>query len=100
MNWETRCYTFNEVRELIDNEIESTETCIEIMEILANCCDEIARGRENWDFYDDFIDMKNEINDAIEYMSEEDDYDDLESEVNFRLSEMYDLCDAARVWLE
>ena len=98
--WETRCYTFHEVRELIDNGVESSETCIEIMEILAECCNEIANGRDDWDFYDDFIEMRDEINDELECMSEDDDYEDLESEVNFRLHEMYDLCDAAKVWLE
>lgn len=97
--WEIKCYTFHEVRELIDEGIESSETCIEIMEILADCCNEIARSRENWDFYDDFIEMRDEINEELEYMCETDDYDDLESKVNFMLHEMYDLCDAARVWL-
>lgn len=97
--WEIKCYTFNEVRELIDEGIESSEICIEIMEILADCCNEIAKGKENWDFYDDFIDMRDEINEELECMSEIDDYDDLESTVNFMLREMYDLCDSARVWL-
>ena len=97
--WEIKCYTFNEVRELIHDGVESSEVCIEIMETLADCCNEIANEREDWDFYDDFIEMRDEINEELEYMCETDDYDDLESKVNFMLREMYDLCDAARVWL-
>lgn len=98
--WEIKCNTFNEVRELIDCGVESSKTCVEIMEILADCCNEIAKGREDWEFYDDFIDMRDEINGELEYMCETDDYDDLESAVNFMLREMYDLCDSAGVWLE
>ena len=97
--WNKTCHSFKKVREMIDQNIETTSHCMKIMYAIENCCDELTPDDEaEWVFYDDFRDLKSEIHDEVELM-DEDDYESCESIVNYYLDELYDLCDGARVWL-
>ena len=97
--WYKVCNQFEKVREMIDDDIETTSQCMRIMYALESCCDELTpNNAKNWSFYDDFRDLKSEIHDEVELM-DEDDYEACEDTVNYYLGELYDLCDSARVWL-
>lgn len=99
MRWDITCKGFKRVRELINENVETTEQCIRIMSGLESCCDELTPDdNSDWIYYDDFRDLKSEIHEEIELM-DEDDYEDCENTVNYCLSDFYDLCNAARVWL-
>lgn len=97
--WLKRCEAFTTVRTLIDEEVETPRQCMRILYALEVCCDELTPDdAENWEFYEEFRDMKSEIHQTIEEL-DEDDYEEYEFIVNNLLAEFYDLCDAARVWL-
>lgn len=97
--WDFVCDKFKQIREMIDEDIETTQQCIDIMTHLECCCDELTPdNRADWYWYDDFRDMKSEIHEEIEYMGE-DDYESCERTVNNFLEEFYDLCDEANVFL-
>ena len=84
---------------MINENITTTNHCMRIMYALESCCDELTpNGHEDWIFYDNFRDLKSEIHEEVELM-DEDDYESCEETVNYYLSEMYDLCDVAKVWL-
>lgn len=96
--WITECTSFGNVRNMMQY-AETATDCIEILNELVSCCDEILSNTDvYWDFHDDFIGIKSEINDEIELMSEDDDYNDCEETVNYCLNEFYNLCDVAKVW--
>lgn len=97
--WNRICSSFEEVRTMLEEDVESTLQCMRIMYALEGCCDELTQnGNEDWIFYDDFRDLKSEIHETVELM-DEDDYESCEETVNCYLREMYDLCDSAGVWL-
>lgn len=97
--WNKTCHSFKEVREMLNEDIKTTRHCMKIMYALESCCDELTtNGTEDWEFYDDFRDLKAEIHEEVELM-DEDDYESCESMVDCCLAELYDLCDVARVWL-
>lgn len=97
--WNKSCHSFKRVRDMIGEGIETTSHCMQIMYAMENCCDELTPNDEaDWNFYDDFRDLKAEIHDEVEFM-DEDDYESCENTVNYYLGELYDLCDTAGVWL-
>lgn len=90
---------FSKVRELIEEEIETPRQCMLIMYELEHCCDVLTpNDKEDWAFYEDFRDFKTEIHEEVEYM-DEDDYESCADTVDNYLSDFYDLCDYAGVWL-
>lgn len=99
MNKWMTCNSFSKIRELIEEEIKTPTQCMKIMYALESCCDELTQNKkEYWIFYDAFRDLKSEIHDEVELMDEYD-YESCKDTTNCYLDEMYDLCDAARVWL-
>lgn len=85
--WKRTCDDFKKVRELIEEEDN-----IGILTELSEICNKLAEGDEDWE--NDFEDLAEEISIAIY------DEDDMSNEdVDYYLSEFYDLCDAARIWL-
>ena len=97
--WNKVCNSFKKVRDMINEDIESSRQCIRIMHVLECCCDELTPDYEkSWDFYHSFRDLKQEIHEEVELM-DENDYNTCEDIVNTYLNELYDLCDSARVWL-
>lgn len=97
--WNRTCKSFKKVRDMLANDIETTELCMKIMYAMESCCDELTQNDEtDWIFYDDFRDLKWEIHEEVEFMDETD-YESCESTVNHYLNELYDLCDGAGVWL-
>ena len=97
--WNKTCKSFKKVREMIMDDEKTTELCMKIMYAMESCCDELIPDDEtNWDFYDDFRDLKWEIHEEIECMDETD-YESCERTVDYYLGELYDLCDSAGVWL-
>ena len=98
--WNKTCYSFKKVRNMLTENIETASQCIKIMYAMESCCDEIAPNSEaDWEFYEDFRDLKSEIHSEIELMDELD-YDSCENIVNMYLNDMYDLCDNAGIFLE
>lgn len=85
--WNKICNEFKSVREAINNEDGA-----EILNGILAICEKYAK--QKWNFAEDFDDLAYEIQDAIDC----DITDDVE-EVDYYLSEFYDLCDSARVWL-
>lgn len=96
--WYKACYSFKKVRSMLDDDVKTVDRCVEIMEAIEDCCEQIMDNETDWDFNEDFADLKAEIHDEIESISEMD-YEDCKNIVNYYLGELYDLCDAARVWL-
>lgn len=97
--WNKTCKSFKKVREMIMDDVKTTELCMKIMHTMESCCDELTPDdATNWDFYDDFRDLKWEIHEEIECMDETD-YESCERTVDYYLGELYDLCDSAGVWL-
>lgn len=97
--WYKACHSFKGVRSMIDDGVETVDRCVAIIEAIEDCCEQIIDNETDWDFYEDFADLKAEIHDEMESISEMDDYEDCQNMVNYYLGELYDLCDAARVWL-
>ena len=97
--WKKTCHSFKNVRKMLQENIETTEHCMKIMYAMESCCDELTPDHEaDWNFYDDFRDLKSEIHEEVELM-DEDDYESCEYVVNSYLNELYNLCDIAGVWL-
>lgn len=82
--WVRTCNEFKDVREMINN-----GDSMGVLEALVKICDRYAK--QNWDFATEFEDLGIEISIAV------DDNDD--EDTDYYLSEFYDLCDYARVWL-
>lgn len=99
MRWKYKCFTFPEVRQLINEDVETVKQCMKILHSLECCCGELTpNGKEDWEYYDDFRDLTSEIHETIEEL-DEDNYDEAKYTVNNLLAEFYDLCDSAGVWL-
>lgn len=86
--WNRTCYEFKEVREII----KSGENYCDILDRLQKICAKYAK--EDWLFASDFDDLGVDIDCAIYDRAFED-----QEVVDFYLSEFYDLCDCAGVWL-
>ena len=98
--WCKACYLFKEVRSMLNDSVETVDCCVKIMSAIADCCEQIIDNETDWDFYEDFADLKAEIHDEMESIIEDEtDYEDCENSINYYLGEFYDLCDIARVWL-
>lgn len=88
--WVKTCKEFSDVRELIKK-----ADSVGIMKSLQNICLKYSRDKE-FDFAYDF----GTLCDEIEYeLLDEDNIREDEDVVDYYLSEFYDLCDAARIWL-
>ena len=84
--WNKTCKEFTSVREAINNEDGAG-----IMNgILAIC---MKYAKQKWEFADYFDELAYELEVAIE----DNEYDS--EDIDYYLSEFYDLCDSARVWL-
>ena len=89
MRWNKTCKEFAKIRDYIDEEKSD-----EIIKGLLNICEKYAN--EDWDYAEDFERLKDDIDEDVDETIE-----DVDSEtVDYWLSEFYDLCDAAKVWLE
>lgn len=89
--WERTCEEFSAVRELIW-EADS----VGIMKSLLNICQKYSKNK-NYDFAYDFEMLGDEIEEEL--LDEENVKEDKDI-ADYYLSEFYDLCDAARIWLE
>lgn len=89
--WEKRCKKFSYVRELIHNMDN-----VGVMKALLDICRSYSKD-ESYDFAYDFESLGDEIE---EELWDEDNVKESEDTVDYYLSEFYDLCDAARIWLE
>lgn len=100
MKWTYTCHLFKEVRELINDDVETAEHCIEILKRLRSCCELIINDhKKGWGWSQDFFLMKCDIDEALYETSSDDNYDTCEETVNYLLGEFYDLCDNAGIWL-
>lgn len=98
--WHKTCHSFKNVRNMIEEDTQTASHCMRIMYAMEICCDELTpEDKTDWEFYDEFKELKSEIHDQVELM-DEDDYKSCENTVNYYLGELYDLCDCAGVWLE
>ena len=87
--WNKTCKEFKDVREQI-----YAEDSVGIMKSLLNICRKYAKDDDEWAY--DFEILADEIEEmGIEECEECD-----EETADWYLSEFYDLCDAARVWLD
>lgn len=86
--WKMECKEFSEVRKMIRDEADGKD----ILQRLYDICEKYRK--KEWDFASDFEYLGCEIDVAIEDDELEDD------DVDYYLSEFYDLCDAAGVWLD
>ena len=86
MKWEKTCEEFKAVRTAIDE-----EDYVSIITQLIAICDKYAEME--WDFADAFAELSEDISNI--------DVDEADSEdIDYALSEFYDLCDNARVFLD
>ena len=88
--WIKTCNEFADIRELIRK-----EDSVGIMKSLLNICRKYSRD-DDYDFAYDFETLGDEI--EAELLDEDNVRED-EDIVDSYLSEFYDLCDAARIWL-
>ena len=84
--WKKKCMEFTEVRKAI-NEGRTKD----IIEMLIKICDKY--GKQKWLYAESFATLSEEIQEEVDGDADED-------TVDFWLNEFYDLCDAAKVWLE
>ena len=92
-----------QLRELINESNSDYSDCIKILEKTVEICEYIKtilseKDKDIWE--DSFDDMIDSIQDAIDYeISEDNDTEENEDIVNHYLSELYDLCDTANIFL-
>ena len=90
-------------RELINESNSDYSDCVKILEKAVEICEYIKtilskKDKDIWE--DSFDDMIDNIQDAIDYeISEDNDTEENEDIVNHYLSELYDLCDTANIFL-
>ena len=100
MKWDYVYKGFDEVRELIasyEEEDGNAELMTNILKGIIKSCEDIRLliGNEN-QFYEEYIELENDISDCLE-----NDLEILDDEmVDHFLGELYDLCDGARVFLD
>ena len=92
-----------QLRELINENSSDYSDCVKILEKTVEICEYIKtilskKDKDIWE--DSFDDMIDSIQDAIDYeISEDNDTEENEDIVNHYLSELYDLCDTANIFL-
>ena len=92
-----------QLRELINESNSDYSDCVKILEKTVEICEYIKtilseKDKDIWE--DSFDDMIDSIQDAIDYeISEDNDTEENEDIVNHYLSELYDLCDTANIFL-
>ena len=92
-----------QLRELINESNSDYSDCIKILEKTVEICEYIKtilseKDKDIWgDSFDDMIDS---IKECLDYeISEDNDTEENEDIVNHYLSELYDLCDVANIFL-
>lgn len=100
MKWEYTYKGFEEVRDLISSYEEDdgdAELMTNILKGIVKSCEDIRLLITNENlFYEDYIELENDISDCLE-----NDLEILDDEmVDHFLCELYDLCDVARVFLD
>ena len=102
-NWKYTIETAKELREIINNSNSSYEDCQKVLNeiiIICSCIREILNPKDREIWVDSFDDMIRDVQDAIDYeISEDNDTEENEDIVNHCLSELYDLCDTANIFL-
>ena len=92
-----------QLRELINESNSDYSDCVKILEKAVEICEYIKtilseKDKDIWE--DSFDDMIRDVQDAIDYeISEDNDTEENEDIVNHYLSELYDLCDTANIFL-
>ena len=92
-----------QLRELINESNSDYSDCVKILEKVVEIYEYIKtilseKDKDIWE--DSFDDMIDSIQDAIDYeISEDNDTEENEDIVNHYLSELYDLCDVANIFL-
>ena len=73
-----------------------------VLDNLAKCCTEIYDKfpDEYWQYDDDIEDISNQMDNLENYEDYDMTYEDVEDEINYLLSNFYDLCDGLRIWVE
>ena len=84
--WKKTCEEFNVVRKKIYD-----EDPLGIMKELYKICDNYGKLHDDW--ADSFRDLADEIKDDIDAECEDD------GTADYYLSQFYDICDAAKIWL-
>jgi len=102
--WDYTLDKGRELRELINEQKQTVEQVILINKKLVECIDEI-RLIVTPDILDSYEDEIDELLGNLEMSlpdidNEDNDYEEIEEEINFSLSEFYDLCDSLRIWIE
>ena len=102
-NWKYTIETAKKLREIINNSDSSYEDCQKTLNeiiIVCSCIREILNPKDREIWVDSFDDMIRDVQDAIDYeISEDNDTEENEDIVNHYLSELYDLCDTANIFL-
>ena len=92
-----------QLRELINESNSDYSDCVKILEKTVEICEYIKtilseKDKDIWE--DSFDDMIRDVQDTIDYeISEDNDTEENEDIVNHYLSELYDLCDTANIFL-
>lgn len=92
-----------QLRELINESNSDYSDCVKILKKAVEICKYIKtilseKDKEIW--VDSFDNMIRDVQDAIDYeISEDNDTEENEDIVNHYLSELYDLCDTANIFL-
>ena len=98
-NWKHKLRHGKPLREAIDN-----EDYAEVIEQLKACFEELHKAvPDDYDEYDlerDLSDIEDFEYMFDEYLEDEGSEEDLVVEIDSKLSDLYDLCDAYNVWVE
>ena len=92
-----------QLRELINESNSDYSDCVKILEKTVEICEYIKtilseKDKDIWE--DSFDDMIDSIKECLNYeISEDNDTEENEDIVNYYLSELYDLCDTANIFL-
>lgn len=98
-NWKYNLKSGEALRNAINN-----DDYYEVLTQLKNSWEEIhEQFPDNFD-KDELEDMYDDINNALDNVQNANDYDlseqDIEDELNYLLNDLYDFCDALRIWIE
>lgn len=101
-NYEVKSLSI-QLRELINESNSNYSDCVKILEKTVEICEYIKtilseKDKDIWE--DSFDDMIDSIKECLNYeISEDNDTEENEDIVNYYLSELYDLCDVANIFL-
>ncbi len=101
-NYEVKSLSI-QLRELINESDSDYSDCVKILEKTVEICEYIKtilseKDKDIWE--DSFDDIIRDIQDTIDYeISEDNNTEENEDIVNHYLSELYDLCDTANIFL-